>query len=294
MVFDVKRSAWLCNTLKAEKLTHIVDVGANPVEPAPYQDLLNAGGCQLTGFEPQDEAFAKLQNIKGPLETYHKFAVGAGNVKSLNIMGHDSMTSFFKGDAKSTRFLQRFVGALKTVKTIRFQTMALDKCEAVPPFDLLKIDIQGGEIEVFNGAAHKLKSAIAVIPEVRFYQLYLGEPMMSGVDADLRARGFALHKFMFCKGLALPNSQYNRLKPKRHSNQLIDGDAVYIRDLKTPETYSDDDLKHLAILADAVWFSFDLVIRVLDMLVSRGALDPQAPSKYVDHLPQDLRQDSVS
>lgn len=289
MSFDGARSAWLRETLQAERLTHVVDVGANPIEEVPYAPLLKAGGCRLTGFEPQTEAFEKLQNIKGPNETYFPFAVGDGETQMLNLMQNGAMTSFFAGKTASTQYLQRFGRPLRIRDTVELETVALDQADAVASFDLLKIDIQGGEVIVFEGAAQKLQSAVAVIPEVRFYQLYDGEPMFSGVDADLRARGFALHKFLFSKALMLPTSQVKGMRPRAHRNQLIDGDAVYIRDLAEPDTYSDEDLKHLAILADGVWYSFDLVVRALDMLVGRGAVTADAPAAYVQHLPQAMR-----
>ena len=49
------------------RLTAIVDVGANPIEgDPPYVEMLHAGLCTLTGFEPQPEALAALEREKGP------------------------------------------------------------------------------------------------------------------------------------------------------------------------------------------------------------------------------------
>lgn len=284
-LFDPDRASWLRDALAPVTPTHVVDVGANPIEPVPYAELLANGGTRLTGFEPQAQAYAKLQKIKGSNETYHQFAVGDGRVRRLYLTRHDSMTSFFRGDMEGCRYLGRFGPALEVTEEVDLQTVALDNAAEVGDFHLLKIDIQGGETAVFRGATKRLSRAIAVIPEVRFYQLYHDEPMHAGVDADLRARGYALHKFMFSKALTLPTSQMKRLSAKRNANQLIDGDAVYIRDLAQPERYSDEDLKHLAILSDGVWFSFDLVVRCLDMLAARGAVAGAAASDYVDRLP---------
>ncbi|MEM6307098.1 MAG: FkbM family methyltransferase [Pseudomonadota bacterium] len=284
MSFDIKRSNWLRTTLVPKRLTHIVDVGANPAEEVPYAPLLQAGGCHLTGFEPQQHAYEKLLKIKGPNETYHCFAVGDGQKRPLHLMAHDTMTSFYKGRPKGTQYLRRFGPALEIKETVELDTVALDQSE-VTPFDLLKIDIQGGETIVFDGADDHLKHAVAVIPEVRWYQLYEDEPMFAGVDIALRKRGFALHKFMFNKALILPTSQYNAMMPGAHTNQLIDGDAVYIKDMADLGQYSAERLKHLAILADGVWFSFDLVVRCLDILVTHKVIDPRCPADYVKYLP---------
>ncbi len=284
MSFSSERTHWLIKTLMADGLTHVVDVGANPIEPVPYGDLLKMGGCKVTGFEPGKVAFEKLQKIKGKNETYHNFAVGDGQTRKLYFTKHDSMSSFYKGDFKGAAFLRRFGPSMEVVGEEDLPTVALDQSD-VPDFDLLKIDIQGGETIVFDGASKKLARAVAVIPEVRWYQLYEGEPMFAGLDSDLRARGFALHKFMFNKGLILPNSQFEHMEPEASGNQLIDGDAVYIRDLKNPDAYSDNDLKHLAILSDAVWFSFDLTLRCLDMLIQRGAIERINARRYRERMP---------
>ncbi|MGV6839127.1 MAG: FkbM family methyltransferase [Planktomarina sp.] len=285
MTFDPTRHTWLRTTLATQRLTHIVDVGANPAEEVPYKPLLDAAGCRLTGFEPQKEAYEKLLKIKGPLETYHQFAVGDGSRKVLNLMAHDTMTSFFEGDMDSAAYLKRFGPAMQIKQKVMLDTVALDHADDVDDFDVLKIDIQGGELDVFRGGAAKLARALVVIPEVRMYQLYKGEPMFAGIDTDLRARGFALHSFMFIKDLILPNSQIKRMRQRANAHQMIDGDAVYIRDLAYPNRYSDEDLKHLAILADGLFFAADLVVRCLDMLVARKAVDPGLPAAYVDRLP---------
>ena len=44
----------LARLLNVSRLTHIVDVGANPIDgPAPYKPLQDRNLCRLTGFEPQ-------------------------------------------------------------------------------------------------------------------------------------------------------------------------------------------------------------------------------------------------
>lgn len=48
--------ALLLAELAPERPTTIVDVGANPINEAPYSGLLQAGGCHVIGFEPQAEA----------------------------------------------------------------------------------------------------------------------------------------------------------------------------------------------------------------------------------------------
>ena len=67
----------LQDLLSPEKLTTIVDIGANPIDgDPPYIQMLKRGLCQVVGFEPQQNALQELLQNKGPLETYLPYGIG--------------------------------------------------------------------------------------------------------------------------------------------------------------------------------------------------------------------------
>jgi FkbM family methyltransferase len=278
----------LLDTLGTERLTRIVDVGANPLSPPPYQPLLDMGGCDVIGFEPHPDAFAELMATRSERETYLPAAVGDGSTETLRIYRESGLTSIFPPYEGAIRFLGRSRRNIELVEAVSLETRALDDVEEIGDFDLLKIDIQGGEVKVFRGAERSLSQAVAVIPEVRFYQLYEGEPMFGGIDLELRRQGFQLHKIVEPKAKVIPNSQIDRLRRTAHRNQVIDADAVYLRDLGQPDGLATEKIRHLAILAAGVIGSFDLAVFCLDLLVARGALDAGAPGRFVDLLPPEI------
>ena len=280
--------ALLLAELPAARKTCIVDVGANPINEAPYSDLLRRGGCTVVGFEPQQDAFDALLQTKTDAETYFPFAVGDGTPAQLKIFKSSGMTSVFEPYIEGLALLGQ-PGLAKVRKRIMFDTVALDSVADLPAFDLLKIDIQGGENLVFQGGARVMAACMVVIVELRYLRLYVDEPMMGGVDSELRRQGFGLHRIMFNKSIALPNSQSNRLKTRLMEDQLIDGDGVYIRNIAEPEKLEDQQLIHLAILAASVFFSHTLVLFCLDELVRRGVAKPNLPADYVSLLPEKLR-----
>ncbi len=50
----VELDALLAELIKPERLTAVVDVGANPIDGVPpYRPLLAKGLCTVVGFEPQ-------------------------------------------------------------------------------------------------------------------------------------------------------------------------------------------------------------------------------------------------
>lgn len=268
--------------------TSIIDVGANPINEAPYSALLRAGACHVTGFEPQPDAFAELERIKGALETYHPHAIGDGSTQTLHIYANSGLTSIFPPHLPGLRALGRRRWS-RVLQRIDMKTLTLDAIPNLAPCDMLKIDIQGGEKLVFDNATRVLTDAVAVIVELRYMQLYEGEPMTGGVDESLRKQGFMLHKFMFNKSQPFPHSQAARLDRRRTSDQLIDGDAVYLRHPGQISRFTDGQLMHLAVLAATVFDSHSAALYALDELVQRGIIPADLPARYVDVLPDTLK-----
>src|SRR6201994_5093973 len=80
-------------------LTRIVDVGANPIDgDPPYKAMLAAGLCEVTGFEPQADALARLEKSKGPRERYLPYALGDGGARTLHVCELEGMTSLLVPD----------------------------------------------------------------------------------------------------------------------------------------------------------------------------------------------------
>lgn len=281
---------WLLGALSPARKTTIVDVGANPLYAPDYAELLRLGACNVIGFEPQAAAFAALQKTKGAHETYYPFAVGTGAPLNLRIYKSSGMTSIFDPYVPTMKMIDE-MGMARVRETVAMETVALDQTTDLPEFDLMKIDIQGAENLVFQGAERVLQGCISVMVELRYMRLYHGEPMLGGVDTELRRQGFYLHKFIFNKSYMLANSQARRLKQKKLQDQLIDGDGVYLRNIAELADYSDEQLKHQAILAAAVFHSHSLVLYCLDALVARNAISPDLPGQYVDRMPEALRTD---
>lgn len=286
---DLGCVAVLLGAFGLARKTRIVDVGANPLDDPPYGPLLRVGGCTVIGFEPQKDAYAKLIESKGPDETYLPFAVGDGSTKTLHINRSSGMTSVFQPNQAALQAISLARWG-KLVGSEEMQTVAIDADDRIGSFDLLKIDIQGGEVDVFKGAEAALKAATAVIVELRYFPLYEGEPMMGGVDTELRRQGFSFHKFLNTNTRSFPNSQSGRLRSLRMRDQAIDGDVVYLRNLDRLPDCDDAQLMHLCITASAVFASHALVLHVLDLLVARGAADQNLPAAYVDALPASLKK----
>lgn len=284
--FDADRIRLLIGMLRPERLTRVVDVGANPRNETPYQKLLSMGGCEVWGFEPQEDAFAKLVAENRPREHYFPYAVGTGGPATLHVCRGSGMTSLLRPREETFRALGRFDRRAQVLRKVSIETRRLDDLPDLPDFDLLKIDVQGSEVSVFAGARTKLARAMAVITEVAAIPLYHDQPLLDAQMRSLGELGFHLHRFLYWKSVLFGKQSADRLHPRQHNSQLIDGDAVFVRGLLDLESHDTEQLKHLAILAAAVFDSQDLCALVLATLSERRVIPADSLDRYVDTLPQ--------
>ncbi|MEM8850638.1 MAG: FkbM family methyltransferase [Pseudomonadota bacterium] len=282
-------TAFLHRALALPRQTRIMDVGANPANVPDYAGLRDAGLAEIHGFEPGQAAYDRLIKDKRENETYHPYAIGKDGPGTFHATMGGSMASLFKPSGRQIEALGHWKPSLTVREEIELETKALDSIPDLPRPDMLKMDTQGAELDILEGGQATLLDAVAIVPEIRFFQLYEGEPMLGPVDVKLREMGFMLHKILPGARLRLISSRIAKLRPAMTRNQMIDADAIYIRDIAYPERMSDAQIGRLALLADAVFNSMDLALRCLDLLVARGAFDDDHIDTYISKLPPRMR-----
>jgi FkbM family methyltransferase len=271
----------LIQLLKPQRLTEVVDIGANPIDgEPPYKQMLDASLCRVTGFEPQSQALATLLTKKGELEQYLPYAVGDGGTHTLKICRASGMTSLFEPDPANLALFDVLAPLGEVIERVSLETVRLDDVQEIEHLDFLKIDIQGGELAVFQSGKNKLTNAVAIQTEVSFVTLYKDQPSLGDIDLELRAQGFVPHCFAAVKKWPISPCVVNN-NPRQALNQLLEADLVYVRDFSKPELMSDEQLKHLALVAHHVYKSFDLTLRCMMLLAQRGALAPNAHALYL-------------
>lgn len=274
----------LIHLLQPQRLTEIVDIGANPIDgDPPYKTLLQSKLCKVTGFEPQPEALEKLNQQKSELENYLPYAIGDGKQHTLKVCQYSGMTSLLEPNQNT---FDNFL-ALKTNATvlerILISTHQLDDIDEIQALDFLKIDIQGTELSVFQSGKQKLSNAIAIQTEISFVTLYENQPSFGEIDIELRSQGFIPHCFADVKKWPISPFTYQN-QPLRAVNQLLEADIVYVRDFTQPQNISDEQLKHLALIAHCCYQSFDLTLRCIDLLEQRAALPTHSQQIYINML----------
>lgn len=274
----------LSQILAPARLTAIVDIGANPIDgDPPYKRMLVAGLCEVVGFEPQPEAFARLEKMAGPRERYLPHAVGDGTARTLHVCGLEGMTSLLVPDPAHLALFNLFPtwGEVKSTQTVT--THRLDDIAEVAQMDFLKMDIQGCERDVLAHGRAKLAGAVAVQTEVSFITLYKDQPTLGEMDVMMRGQGFLPHCFAEMKVWPLAPTVISG-QPNRGLRQLLEADLVYVRDFTRPENMTAEQWKHLALIAHHCYGSVDLAARCLNMLAELGTVPADASQAYLSSL----------
>lgn len=286
------RLAFLREVLTPAHPLRIADIGANPINVPDYAALLQMGGCEVWGFEPDQDSFDALQADPQPNTHFVQRAVGKAGKATFYPHKLSGLGSIFEIDKPSVEYLGRPGWHANQQEGQPINLIALDaiKDDDMPKPDLLKMDIQGAELSVLQNGRLKLIDAVCIIPEVRFFRIYENEPMWSEVDMELRMQGFVLHKLLPGNAFPIGNSLRGKMSSKHFRNQMVDGDAVYIRDPATIANWTDEQIKQLTIAAAGVFNSLDLVIYCMDQLVERKLLPPEAPADFFKTLPKWIRK----
>lgn len=158
--------------------------------------------CRVFGFEPEDKNFAAATAMLAPygdrMTLLRKALSERDAVNVLQVNTHDGTHSLLEiGDGRY------WEGPAETVHRQEVDAVSLDRFCAdrrLERLDILKMDIQGGELQALKGAAGLLgRGAISLIAlEVLFKPLYKAQPLFWDVAEYLRAHGYALHGLFEC------------------------------------------------------------------------------------------------
>jgi FkbM family methyltransferase len=242
--------------------------------------MLKAGLCHVTGFEPQVRELLALQLSRGPSELYLPYAVGDGSPSTLKVCRVTGMTSLLEPDPTTLGLFPSLQPCGEVVERIPVETRRLDDISEIEHLDFLKIDIQGSELSVFQNGQQKLAEAVAIQTEVSFITWYLDQPSFGEVDAELRGQGFIPHCLAALARRPIGDFEVGD-DALPWVNQLTEADMVYVRDFTQPDVMTDEQLKHLGLIAHHCYGSFDLAFRCVRLLEERHVVETGSAQSYL-------------
>ncbi|MBE9009320.1 FkbM family methyltransferase [Pseudanabaenaceae cyanobacterium LEGE 13415] len=196
----------------------ILDIGANQGQYARRLRTLGYKG-RIVSFEPTAEVFSQLQARSSADPLWTVVQLGLGNYDGTATI-HVSESSVFSSLLPQAPLLNQTYPESTYVKTEDIQIHQLDTIfeQYCKPDDraFLKIDVQGFEPQVLEGAINSLDQVLGVQLELSFVQHYEGEPLMREMQDWLQNQGFTL--------VLLKPLEHNL-----HDNQLLQADGLFFR-----------------------------------------------------------------
>lgn len=174
----------------------ILDVGAN-IGQSAAEFLREFPEAVVHSFEPNPVAFQQLVSTVGgnPRALPHASALGARVGHAEMHLTQSSLTSSLLATSKSAAdFLGELVNPAGRIEvTVDTLDHFAETC-GIQHVDLLKVDVQGYEIELLKGAARMLREhRIALVAiEVNFVQLYEGQAFFEEVYTTLKQEDFRM------------------------------------------------------------------------------------------------------
>lgn len=182
----------------------IIDGGANIGQFARAVSM-RFPHAKIISFEPlpdvADQLKANLTDLGGRV-VLHNFALGQTDGEAiLHRCSSSQSSSILSLDTQSKDSLE---SGVREIAEIKVQVRCLDSVfrGAMPeqPF-LLKLDLQGYELEALKGATELLKHCQHVLLEAVFKPSYAGEPLFDEIADFLRSCGFRFQRPMsFAEG----------------------------------------------------------------------------------------------
>lgn len=146
--------------------------------------------ARILAYEPLPLAHADFRAVCGTLAELRGHAVGAtSGTATLQVSGSDDSSSLLPIGQRQMREFPGTGAVDETATTV----VALD--DDLPELSapiLLKIDVQGFELEVLRGAERTLRLVDEVYVECSFVELYEGQALADEVVAFLLERGLRL------------------------------------------------------------------------------------------------------
>lgn len=217
--FPGRNYRMLLKYLRENRINSCFDVGANTGQYAQFLRGLDFKGT-IRSFEPQSAAFIKLEQhaVKdADWEAYH-LALGAEVKKSVINISKNSVSSsilavqdFLTESVPETAVVDREEISVETIDHFRKKKGLADKF-------FLKIDAQGFESKILEGAEASLPDIYALELELSCVSLYKEEKLLDEMKPWVESKGFYLSSLE--NGFIDPQS-----------GRLLQVEAIFLREI---------------------------------------------------------------
>lgn len=205
----------LLETLRATPPAVIYDIGANIGTWTCLAKSLYPA-ARVEAFEPLAQHVADFHRWTAAWPDdirLHRCALGSSErTATMHVMDFSDASSLLPLAAAGAREFNVHPTQEQSIPLVPLDVLVAR--ENLPPPDLIKLDIQGYELEALRGAETCLRTARSVLCEVSFREYYTGQPLFADLAAFLRTHGFSLHALGAGTTLGAPLVQADALFTK--------------------------------------------------------------------------------
>ena len=172
----------------------------------------------IYAFEPQKTSYALLSGNTGKMPRIQRYNCAISSCSGKSILHTNSSPLTSSLSKTSEDGLRYFPGHLKPEGTEEVEMTSLSdflSSHNVPAVDILKLDLQGHELEAIKGTAEFISTVKLIFAEVQFIENYQDTPLFSDIEIHLRSKGFAFYQFF-----GLVRSPID--------GRLLYGDAIFV------------------------------------------------------------------
>ncbi len=205
---------------------------------------------QVIAFEPDERAFINL--VKGQTSKIKYLNTALYKEKApldFHMARKQGVSSLL---LPNRSLLDKFpeVERFDILETMKIKADTLDnqfQQHQIEDVDFIKLDTQGSELLILEGATRTLNDVFGLEIEVEFVELYQNQPLFSDIDRFVREFGFQLFDLKPYYWKRNAGKKYGKLQ-----GQIIFADALYMREANsfenTLDMFEDDVLKKSKVL----------------------------------------------
>ena len=150
--------------------------------------------AQIFAFEPLIESYKELSKLKDTIKRFESFNIALGEENRSDFINKSSYHYSSSLLEMSQVHKEAFPYSANSEKE-KIDVYSLDSILNNKQFEgptLMKIDVQGYELKVLEGARNTLKKCDFIVIELSLKELYLGQPSFDNIYNFITGKGFVI------------------------------------------------------------------------------------------------------